>query len=321
MNINELKNKLQSIAEMEQIGLNVYFLLKTENNEKILKRANIIEAVKSDLINSYKRSFLEISENEDISAINLSDADDRNNAIYLYDLDEEPEIFQYFETISNNQNQQQPDYFNFDTDSLAHMEGYYVFVGDFDNNIIIYRKQMPINLFKRGKIYLIKGHDTQFESIDDEFLRIDTKIDILKVNDSVFINNISILERHYEFHDIIQAEATSSINNIASLNILGNIEVLQERISDTTFARKLSKISTNSPVFTLPADHIMGFVVNHRVLSREFRYNRENTQIILDTKKSQNFFLKLMNDDFLHSELTSYDYVTPAKDRLHIEAV
>jgi hypothetical protein len=125
------------------------------------------------------------------------------------------------------------------------------------------------------------------------------------------------LERHYEFHDIIQAEATNSITNIASLSILGNIEVLQESASDTTFARKLSRISTNSPVFSLPAYHIIQFVRNHSVLSREFRYNQDCTKIILDTKKSQIFFIKLMNDDFLHSQLTSYDYVTPAKDRLH----
>ena len=318
MDINELKNKLRTIAEMEQIGVNVYFLLKTDNGN-VLKRANIIEDVKTNLITSYKTSIVEIIDNEDISLINLSDADDRSNAIYFYNLENEPEIFQHFETIPNNQNQEQPNYFNFDTDDLSKMEGYYVFIGDFENNILIYRKQIPVNLFKRGKIYLIKGHETQFKSINEEFLRIDAKVDILKIENSVFINNISILERHYEFHDIIQTEATNSITNIASLNILGNIEVLQERVTDTTFARKLSRISTTSPVFTLPADHIMQFVRNHRALSREFRYNQDNTKIILDTKKSQNFFIQLMNDDFLHSELTSFDYVTPAKDRLQAE--
>ena len=320
MNIIELKNKLQKIAEMEQIGLNVYFLLKTDNGN-ILKRANIIEDVKTNLITSYKTSINEILNNEDLDLINISDADDRNNAIYLYNLTQEPEIFQHFATIINSQNQEQPNYFNFDEDDLSKMEGYYVFLGDFENNILIYRKQMPINLFKQGKIYLIKGHDTQFTSINKEFLRIDAKIDILKTNNSVFINNLSILERHYEFHDIIQAEATKSITNIASLNILGNIEVLQERVSDTTFARKLSKISTTSPVFKLSVEHIMQFVKNHSALSQEFRYNQDDTRIILDTKKSQNFFIKLMNDDFLHSQLTNHDYVTPAKDRLQAENI
>jgi hypothetical protein len=60
----------------------------------------------------------------------------------------------------------------------------------------------------------------------------------------------------------------------------------------------------------------MQFVKNHHVLGNEFRYCDDGSKILLDTKKSQNFFLRLMNDDFLHSQLTNYDYMTPAKDRL-----
>jgi hypothetical protein len=316
MNIVDLQEKLRTIAQMEQIGLNVYFLLKTRENENILKRANIIEDVKTNMINSYKNSLMEIAQNEDICLINLSDADDRNNAIYLYNLDKQPTIFNFFETIKNTE---QPDYFNFNNDNLSDLEGYYIFIGDNETNVLLYRKQMPINLFKRGKIYLVKGHNTQFESINEEFLRIDAKIDILEIQNTIIINNISILERHYEFHDIIETEAKTSLDNIANLNILSNIEVLQERVTDTTFARKLSKISTTSPVFNLPAAHILQFVTNHTLLSREFKYNEDKSQILLDTKKSQNFFIKLMNDDFLHSELTNYDYLTPAKDRLQAE--
>ena len=48
---------------------------------------------------------------------------------------------------------------------------------------------------------------------------------------------------------------------------------------------------------------------------KAFKYS-ENGSIILDTKSSQNLFIRLLNDDFLHSELTNNDYVTPAKDKL-----
>ena len=117
--------------------------------------------------------------------------------------------------------------FEFDNDNLAQLEGYFVTIGDFENNIMLYRKQMPINLFKQGKIYLIKGHNTQFEEINKEFLRIDAKVDILSIDDTIIINNVSILERHYEFRDIIENEAESSIENIRNLDILENIEVFK----------------------------------------------------------------------------------------------
>ncbi len=315
MTLEELRAKIESIVQMEAIGFNVYFLLDTEQGQ-VIKRANIIENVKTNLIAAYQLSLNQIVANEDLTMIDLSAADDRQTAIYLYDLEEQPAVFNYFESITNDNDENPIALFEFDTDDLSDLEGYFVSIGDFENNIILYRKQMPINLFKQGKIYLVKGHDTQFDKIDKEFLRIDTKIDVISADDSIIINNISILERHYEFRAIIEHEAEASLENIDGLDILENIEVLQERVSDTAFARKLSKISTTSPVFNLPTEHIMQFVRNHHILGNEFRYSDDETKILLDTKKSQNFFLRLMNDDFLHSQLTNYDYMTPAKDRL-----
>lgn len=315
MTLEELRAKIESIVQMEAIGLNVYFLLDTEQG-KVIKRANIIENVKTNLISAYQLSLQQILANEDLTMIDLSAADDRQSAIYLYDLEEQPAVFDYFESITNDNDGNPIALFEFYTDDLSDLEGYFVSIGDFENNIILYRKQMPINLFKQGKIYLVKGHDTQFDKIDKEFLRIDTKIDVISADDSIIINNISILERHYEFRAIIEHEAETSLENIDGLDILENIVVLQERVSDTAFARKLSKISTTSPVFNLPTEHIMQFVRNHHILGNEFRYSNDETKILLDTKKSQNFFLRLMNDDFLHSQLTNYDYMTPAKDRL-----
>lgn len=313
MNLEEVKEKFSTITEMDGIGLNVYFLLKV-NGEQILKRANIIENVKTNLIASYRSTLNGIVRNEDLTLMNLSDADDRINAFYEYNLEERPSVFNFFDTIRNQENQ--PEYFSFDDDLLKDLEGYFIYFGDHENNIIMYRKQMAVNLFKQGKIYLIKDHETQFTSIKEEFLRIDTKVDVINIDEHIYINNISILERHYEFNDIIISEATSSLESIANLEILDNIEILNERITDVTFARKLSKISTMSPVFQLPKATIMDFVRGHQTLGTAFKYSNDEDKILLDTKKSQNFFLKLMNDDFLHSQLTDFDYVTPAKDKL-----
>ena len=315
MNLEEFRTKIESIVQMEALGINVYFLLNTEPGQTI-KRANIIENVKANLVTEYRYSLNQVVANEDLTMIDLSAADDRQTAIYLYDLEEQPAVFTYFESIQNDNEDNPIPLFEFDIDNLADLEGYFISIGDFEDNVILYRKQMPINLFRQGKIYLVKGHDTQFDKIDKEFLRIDTKIDVISADDSIIINNISILERHYEFRAIFVHEAEASLENINGLDILENIEVLQERVSDTTFARKLSKISTTSPVFNLPTEHIMQFVRNHHILGNEFRYSEDETKILLDTKKSQNFFLRLMNDDFLHSQLTNFDYMTPAKDRL-----
>jgi hypothetical protein len=325
MTLDEIKSKLESIVDLDSIGLEVFFLLdlgQEENEDQnikntILKKANIKESVKKELIQSYLNGFNMIVENDDLSLIPLSSADDRKEVIFRYDISEKPKVFKYFDDIRKYDIEEiEIPKFKFNQDDLDNLEGYFVSIGTHANNIIIYRKQMSVNLFKQGKIYLVKGHNTQFDKIDQEFLRVDTKIDVLAIGDEIIINNLSVLERHYDFRLIIENEANKTLENIDKIDILENIDVLKERVEDTRFARKLSKISTTSPVFKLPKEHIMEFVQNHEALGSEFRYSEDNDTILLDTKKSQNYFLKLMNDDFLHSELTDYDYMTPAKDRL-----
>ncbi|MEG0760683.1 MAG: anti-phage protein KwaB, partial [Chryseobacterium sp.] len=293
-------------------SLNVIFLL----NNGELKRADIIESTKESLVSQYQSSFNYLCTNDELSFLNLSSPDDRNNVLYLYDLPERPDLFSHLETLSSIQNIEGLEYFNFTQDSLADIEGYFVLFGTATNNVLFFRKQMSVNLFKRGKTYLKRLHDSQFTDVQDEFLRIDGKIDLFCVDSNVIIWNVKILERHYEFRYIMQNEATQTLEQISGLEILENLDVLQERVSDVSFVRKLSKIASNSPVFTLPATSIIQFVRSHSVLSEYFRFNSGEDKIMLDTKKSQDWFLKLMNDDFLHSQLTDFHYQTPAKDKL-----
>ena len=304
--------KLDSVREQPNNSLNVIFLL----NNGELKRADIIESTKESLVSQYQSSFNYLCTNDELSFLNLSSPDDRNNVLYLYDLPERPDLFSHLETLSSIQNIEGLEYFNFTQDSLADIEGYFVLFGTATNNVLFFRKQMSVNLFKRGKTYLKRLHDSQFTDVQDEFLRIDGKIDLFCVDSNVIIWNVKILERHYEFRYIMQNEATQTLEQISGLEILENLDVLQERVSDVSFVRKLSKIASNSPVFTLPATSIIQFVRSHSVLSEYFRFNSGEDKIMLDTKKSQDWFLKLMNVDFLHSQVTDFHYQTPAKDKL-----
>lgn len=316
MTLSQFQESLLNIINIDGIGLNMFFLLQGEDN-LILKRANIIEDVKDELQRSYLSQLRYYATEEELSLMNLSAADDRRSAIYNYDLEEKPGIFEYFDDLMDT-SKPLADYpvFNFINDDLSDLEGYFVRIGDQDSKLVIYRKQMPINLFKRGKIYLVKGHETQFTKIDQEFLRIDTKIDVINLIGEQIITNINILERHYEFTEIIMNEATASLESIAELDLLDNLDVLTERVSDVRFARKLAKLSTTSPVFTLERIRILQFARQHASLRSSFKFDAVNGKIILDTKKSQEQFLKLMNDDYLHSQLTDFDYVTPAKDKV-----
>lgn len=49
------------------------------------------------------------------------------------------------------------------------------------------------------------------------------------------------------------------------------------------------------------------------------RYTPDGTQFALDTKVSKDLFVKLLNDDFLTSELTQLYYDSLAKDNIENE--
>lgn len=324
MNVQELKSRLETILRIDQIGVNVFFVLKTEDNLFNVKKADIRQDATNTLLTSLIQSISEIVDlidnNENFRVLNLSTADDRSSAIYQYDLDEQPETFGFINEVASHM---EAGYFSvdnnkvflFNNDRLGNIDGYIIKLGDTDNNILLYRKNYPINVFKQNKIYFVKGDDSQFTTMNNDFLRVDAKIDFFRLDDSVFIYNLSVLEKFSDFHQIISAEATNSIEQVDALGLVENIEVLSERVSELSFARKLTKISTTSPVFTLPKAQVISFAQGHRLLATAFRYS-ENGNIILDTKKSQNLFIRLLNDDFLHSQLSNTDYLTPAKDKL-----
>lgn len=93
------------------------------------------------------------------------------------------------------------------------------------------------------------------------------------------------------------------------------------RIDNVSFARKLTKIARNSPVLqnNIPNIDVINFSRQHPALRNKMRYTTDNAQFMLDTKTSKQLFIKLLNDDFLTSELTRLYYDSLAKDFIEME--
>ena len=94
-------------------------------------------------------------------------------------------------------------------------------------------------------------------------------------------------------------------------------------IEDISFARKLSKAKENSPVISLDIsnDDIIRFTKTNPGLKGKFKYTEGDKNIRLDTKASKLAFIKLLNDDYLWSELTFQNYDSIAKDRISSETL
>lgn len=321
----ELKARLQTIVKQNGTNIDVFFIMKGDYGG-VVKKANIANGATDGLrkahLDNISQLALMMEEGLDgLTVLNLSAADDRKSAIYRYDLDDRPQFFDAFKEIEEHQHddyftKENGRFFDFSKDDLSQIDAFVIHIGNADNSLMIYRKNYSVNIFKRDKIFLVKKDDTRFDTMKDDFIRLDAKIDFLYVNGEVYIYNLDVLERFGDFHQIITKEATASLGEIGTLGLVSNLDILSSRVDHLRFARKLAKISKDSPVFRVPQADIIDFTKKHPFLKDKFEYTADGSQIELNTKLSQENFIKLLNDDFLRSELTKIDYESPAKNRL-----
>lgn len=317
MSLDALKVKISNIISDDQCSAEFYFLL--DNNETIeIKRADIDQSALDELARNFIDTISStILLNDELSLMNISGADDRNNAIYKYDLPQVPDQIQHLTSVL-----QRDDFelFSFASDDLAHLEGILVILGHGQHQLALYKHQYPVALLKRDSsiFSLVRiRNQNRLVKLEDDILRINSKFEFFCIDGEYFIVDIKTLERFFGFHDAVRNVATQGIENIDRAELVMDTQALTARLDDISFSRKLVRAARASPVLgVIPNEQVIAFVQAHPALRGKFRLSDDGSKLKLDTKVSQNLFLKLLNDDFLQSELTKRYYASLAKDNL-----
>lgn len=323
-----LQEKLDGLIAQQGCGMNLYFIMHKQD-DYILKKANVkneaLAPIKT-VLHDNLRQLRQMMDEPTFAVLNLSGAEDRTNVIYQYDLEEElrpislmkevdTNLFNdgYF-TADNNR------MFDFNTDTFENVDAWIASYGVEDNRIIIYRKTFSVNLLKQGRNLFIFKDAEQIDIVKDDIFRIDGKIDFFLFDNTTLICNISILEKFNDFKDIVQRSARNSLQQIAAADLVDDIAKLKERAeSDISFARKLIKVTTNALILNVvDKERIIQFAREHAYLSRRLKVSADN-KFELEKKSAQNLFVQLLDDAFLHSELSSNNYLSPGKDILRPE--
>ena len=322
MTTQEFKDRLQGLVALgDDWAALVFFAIRNEDGI-VLKKANIINDVLTEIASGYRESIqAELNrflQDDHMSVLNLSDRDERENVIYRYDIpDVEPS---YFAQLREPVAEDAPEYINdrlfqFDQESFGDIDYFVVMLGTEENHVVVYRDNFNVNLLKqaRGRYYLNKS-GTQITNLKEDILRMDSQIDCMLLDDDFFIVNLKNLNTSKEFATIIKDRANQSVDLIADLEYIDNVDGLRERLDELSFARRLMKAMDGSPVIGLPTPTVLDFVSNNPKLNNVLKV--EGGKIKLDTKKAQSAFVSLLNDDFLYSKFTNNDYESSSKDRL-----
>ncbi|MCZ8517564.1 DUF4868 domain-containing protein [Paenibacillus filicis] len=294
----------------------LYFILKN-NDGTFLRRIDLDETAQGAISKEFAETVRgELIDDETYSVISISSADDRTNVIYEYDLEEIPSDLNVIDRIIEDE---KIPFFNFKKDKLKDIRGIVILFCKDGKNLMLYKQHYPVSLIKKDKGFRLSrlGDKNRFTSLDEDIVRISTSFEFFKLDDTLFIMNINTLEKFFGFHDIIKKKAQLCIKEIEKAGILDNPEVLESMTDTISFSRKMTKIFNFSPVLNkIPMDVIIKFTETHRILGGKFEYNANKDKIKLRTNESKQLFLKLLNDDFLRSELTELYYDSSAKDQL-----
>ncbi|MCA0233216.1 MAG: DUF4868 domain-containing protein [Bacteroidetes bacterium] len=312
MNKEQLLARLKYFLDPKNgIGATLYFVLNQEG-ETIIRFADIENEAKKEL----KERFLEyitdkLINNEELYYQNISDADDRKNVVYRYDIEERPASLNILNDILLNEDQP---HFLFNQNSFTNLQGYLITIGNEGNKIALYKKHHPVNLLKRDRFLLIPSNQ-RLVQLQDDAIAIDRSFDFMLLDDNLIVLKLSILERFFGFEEVIRNQAQNTISLIKANELLEDIEQINEIAHSMATARKLMKVR-NSPVLNVPVNSVINFIRNHPELTGKINFNEDGTKISLDTGVSKRLFLKLLNDDYLFSQLTELQYDSHTKDKL-----
>lgn len=313
-------NKATFITELNKyldpespISATLYFLLEIEG-ELELRKVDIETSLQLRIADQFKEYInSRFIENEDLSYLKLSEYDDRKNVIYHYDYETQIEKLDFLQDVVSDENIET---FSFSNDSLDDLFGYVTLIGNESNQLSIFKKHHPIDFVKRDRRLYIFPADERFEELDMDGFILNKGFDVLRLNDSILVNNSKVLEKYFGFEKVITQESDASLVLIETKGFVEDMEDLKAYAeSNIAYRRKLMKSKT-SPVLNMDFNKVSSFVSTHTKLHGILKRNDSNTSFNLSSANAKKEFLKLLNDDYLNSDLTDIEYATRSKDKL-----
>ena len=237
---------------------------------------------------------------------------DERKAYYEYDFLEETEEIRLLRESPGND--EIPN-FNFNDNSIADINSLIIVITNGDKTISLYKDISGVEKIYSQRSYIIKKSVEQFVREDEDMLRISSSFHMIRINGVTILTELDYLERRNGFKNIIINEAARDVQRICDKQIIDNFDVFKKVIeSDMALSKKFIKALSESPVMNIENNKIIQFAKNHRRLNRNLDFSDDGSMIRLRDKNQVKWFLKLINDDFLLSQLSDKEYESGNKD-------
>lgn len=316
MSIDALRLVAQNLSNDPQAVGIMFFILK-DRNGFTCRNVELSADAQATLTTEVKLELKEFFETDYVLR-DLTSVDLRVDTLFRYNLPTYPDQLSVFKSTLDNTASIQA--FDHVFDDLVDLKAIVILLGNGSDTLSIYKHHYPTNTYRRNGFSIFRAgiNQDRFEKLQQDIIRMSHSIDFIYDGSDIFVANFKVLEKFFGFKEAVKADASSKLATLSARNLVEDVAVLQDRIiakGDVTFARKVIRAISHSRVLnTVSNDRIIQFIKQHHSLSKKIKINATDTLIVLDTKISQNFFMKLLNDDYLRSELTQFEYDADSKD-------
>lgn len=204
----------------------------------------------------------------------------------------------------------------YDTNKLAYGDiwAYWIKVYGNGNTFYLIKKITPSKLIRTGGKLAIIFESEIFKNIETDILTIDGTFDAIYCNQTIVFENKQNFEKALLYQEAKQAVANETLEAIGDKNFVKNFEQVKEFLKDDYHSiNKLNKIK-EKPYF-----QGLSFIDFKRIIEEyeiQIDIDDKKNQFNITSKEQAKHFIKVLNDDYLLSELTNLKYAANSKESI-----
>lgn len=180
------------------------------------------------------------------------------------------------------------------------------------NEFYFLRKITPQKVLNTGGKLALIFSQTVFRKLDQNVLTIDGNFDVFALNGTLIFENKTNFEKTLLYEEIKRQVANETLDEIQSIDIIENFDDLRGYLEDDKHSiNKLNKLREKE-YFRQKT-----FADYHRII-RDYAVpvtvDEENGKFNISSKAEAKQLIKVLNDDYLKSELTDLKYSANSKE-------
>lgn len=310
----ELQEKLQLINESTQPSVEVFILGPPSTNEDDEFEMEMFKArMHEDMPRQILDIFLpkiqkKLSEKE----YELMDYDPSINpdrkVIWQYQAKDVP----FFTFVTGKLQDARDNYYDDDLLPYENIWAIWIRLAVGRKQFYIIRKITPSKVITSGGVLAWIFRGDSFRSLEKDVLTIDGQFDAFLCADSFVFENKQNFEKALLYDVVIQQVANDALDEIENTNIVEDIEQFKDMLfGDYHSIRKLNKLRQKQYFKQKTFTDYHKIIQSYNV---DIDVDEKNKKFIIRDKTQAKLLIKVLNDDFLKSELTDLKYSANSKE-------